>query len=72
MGRRKGSSQPFHWTPEQDPCFEDLKPQLSKPLARFPVNPDKTFVIRTDASDYAMGAVLEHTDEKGNHYRVAF
>ena len=36
------------------------------------VNPDRPFVMRKDASDYAMGAVLEQTDEKGNHYPVAF
>ena len=44
-------------------------PQASCPL---PGEPDKPFVIGTDASNYAMDAVLEQTDEKGNHYRVAF
>ena len=55
----KGSNHPLHWTPEPDSAFEDLKRELLKALALFLVNPDKRFVIRTDASDYAMGAVLE-------------
>ena len=68
----KGSNHPLHWTPEPDAAFKDLKRELLKPLALFPMNPDKRFVIRTDASDYAMGAVLEQSDEKGKHYPVAF
>ena len=51
---RKGSNHPLHWTPERNPTFEDLKRELLKPLAPFLVNP---FVARTDARDYAMGAV---------------
>ena len=45
--------------------------KLLKPLALFLLNPDKPFVIRTKASDYAKGAVLEETDEKGNLYPVS-
>ena len=68
---RKGSNHPLHRTSERDAAFKDLKRELLKPLAVFVVNPDSPFVIRTYASDYAMGAVLEQTDEKGNHYPVA-
>ena len=69
---RKGSNHPLHWTLQRDNAFENLKGEMLKLLALFVVNPDKPFVIRTDASDYAMGAVLEQTDEKGNHYPVGF
>ena len=69
---RKGSNHPLHWTPERDAAFEHLKRELLKPLAPFLVNHDKPFVIRTDASDYAMSAVLEQANDKGNHYPVAF
>ena len=64
---REGSNHPLLWTPEGDTAFEDFKGELLEPLASFLVNPDKPFVIPTDASDYAMGAVLEQTDEKGTH-----
>ena len=69
---RRGSSHPLHWTPELDSTLGDLKRELLKPLTLFLGNVDKPFVIRTDASDYVMGAVLERNDEKANHYPVAF
>ena len=69
---RKGYNHPSHWTPERDTALEDLKRELLKPFALFLDNPYKPFVIQTNASDYAMGAVLEQTEEKGNHYPVAF
>ena len=36
------------------------------------MDPDKGFVIRTDASDYAVGAVLEQIRDDGSHVPVAF
>ena len=67
---RKGSYHPLHWTPERDTAFKDLKRELLKPLPLFLVNLDKPFVIRTDASNYALGAVYEQNGEKRNHYPV--
>ena len=36
------------------------------------MDPDKGFVLRTDASDYAVGAVLEQVRDDGTHVPVAF
>ena len=36
------------------------------------INPDKRFVLRTDSSDYALGAVLEQGEDDGTHLPVAF
>ena len=36
------------------------------------VDPDRGFVLRTDASDYAIGAVLEQVLDDGRHVPVAF
>ena len=36
------------------------------------VDPDRGFVLRTDASDYAVGAVLEQVLDDGRHVPVAF
>ena len=36
------------------------------------VHPDRWFVLRTNASDYAVGAVLEQVLDDGRHVPVAF
>ena len=48
-------------------------------LSLFILNPDKPFFLRTDASNYAIGAVLEQVDtdgsitgKAGQHYPIAF
>ena len=41
-------------------------------MGLFLVDPDKGFVLRTDASDYAVGAVLEQVRCDGTHVPVAF
>lgn len=54
------------WGPEHDKAFEDLKTAFtSPPVLGYPVynDPNHTFILSTDASDNAMGAVLSQTDE---------
>ena len=51
---------------------ERLKRTLLGKLGLFLINPVKGFVLRTDASDYAVGAVLEQIQEDGSHVPVAF
>ena len=57
---------------EPGKAFDDMKAALLKPLHLHLLNPDKRFVLRTDASDYAVGAVLEQVQEDGSHVPVAF
>ena len=47
------------------------RPPCSSPLSLHLLNPDKRFVLRADASDYAVGAVLEQVQEDQNHVPVA-
>ena len=57
----------FHWGAEQQEAFETLKSKLvSAPILAYPID-DAPFILDTDASDYAMGAVLSQMqeDEKG-------
>ena len=69
---RNGSKKKLAWTPEAEDAFSRLKEQLLGQLGLFLVDPDKGFVLRTDASDYAVGAVLEQIQEDRSHVPVAF
>ena len=69
---RKGSKKKLAWTPEAEDAFSRLKERLMGQLGLFLVDPDKGFVLRTDASDYAVGAVLEQVRDDETHVPVAF
>ena len=69
---RKGSKKKLAWTPEAEDAFSRLKERHLGQLRLFLVDPDKGFVLRTDASDYAVGAVLEQIRDNGSHVPVAF
>ena len=68
----KGSKKKLALTTEAEEAFEMLKRTLLGKLQLFLINPDKGFVLRTDASDNAVGAVLEQVREDGSHVPVAF
>jgi len=59
-----GNSTPLRWSPTEEAAFTTLKKHLcAKPILRLP-DLERTFVLRTDASDIGLGAVLlqEHED----------
>ena len=68
----KGSKKRLAWTTEAEKAFETLKRTLLGKLGLFLINPDKGFVLRTDATDYAVGAVLEQVRDDGSHVPVVF
>jgi hypothetical protein len=56
---KKGSKVKLVWRQTEVQAFEQLKEMLAKELELFIIDPDKPFVLRADASDKAIGAVLE-------------
>jgi len=60
---KKGSRYPISWEKEDQETFEAIKRLLCERLVLQRMNPDKPFVIRADASRYAVGAVLEQLAE---------
>jgi transposase InsO family protein len=64
--------QPIHWLPVHEHAFRALKLALtSAPVLLMP-DLGKPFVIETDASDYAVGAVLLQHGDDIRHHPVAF
>ncbi|CAF0725133.1 unnamed protein product [Brachionus calyciflorus] len=62
----------FVWSEPEQKSFEALKKALiSKPILRQP-NFSRKFILHTDASSYAIGAVLTQVDENGNEYVVSY
>ncbi|KHJ40296.1 hypothetical protein D918_09654 [Trichuris suis] len=62
----------FVWSRDCADAFSKLKDALtSEPVLRFP-DFTKSFILDTDASMLAIGAVLSQLDEKGQEHPVAF
>lgn len=62
----------FSWTGDQQRAFEALKEALTTaPVLHIP-DPHQDFVLETDASGFAIGAVLSQTDKQGNLRPVTF
>jgi RNase H-like domain found in reverse transcriptase len=71
-GQSGQSNKPITWTAECQTAFERLKAAMaSYPVLRV-VDPNKPFVLNTDASNVAIGAVLQQEDESGELHPVAY
>ena len=63
---------PFLWTDQCHDCFSTLKSLLiSAPILALP-NWSRPFIVDTDASDQAIGAVLSQTNERGEEQVIAY
>ena len=68
---RKGSPDKITFNQVEVKSFEGLKEALGKATTLYSPSSEKPFVIRTDASDYAVGAVLAQTNED-QEFPIAF
>jgi hypothetical protein len=66
-------NRPFEWTEAQQRAFQDIKDALTTaPTLALPNNKG-TFIVKTDASDKAIGAVLEQVDPESHEtHPIAF
>jgi len=56
---------PYEWKPEHQRAFDEIKSRLrSAPVLQLP-DPDRAYVVNTDASDFAVGAVLQQDQGRG-------
>ena len=63
---------PFTWAPDCKKAFVELKSKMIEhPILVFP-NFEKEFIVQTNASLYAVGAVLSQLDNKGNEHPIAY
>ena len=56
---KAGSKHRIDWTPEELKAFDTLKQALVADLELYHIDSRKPFALRTDASQYAIGAALE-------------
>jgi len=68
---KKGKPNRVEWAEEQQMAYDNLKLLLaSRPILHLP-DMQKTFVLRTDASNYALGAVLLQSHD-GEMHPIAY
>jgi len=69
---KKEKGKDWAWTHEAEAAFKKLKERFTTApiLAHF--DPTRPVIVETDASDFALGAVLSQRDEKGRLHLVAF
>jgi hypothetical protein len=69
---RKGSSDKITFNQTELDAFNQLKEALANSVTLYSPSSDRPYVIRTDASDYAVGAVLSQNDNQMQEHPIAF
>ena len=62
----------FIWTDDCDKAFITLRDALTKRPVLIIADPSKPYILYTDASDIALGAVLLQRDSDGNLHPIAY
>ncbi|QRV80264.1 Retrotransposable element Tf2 protein [Ceratobasidium sp. AG-Ba] len=62
----------FEWTQECQQAFEEIKKRVSQDPVLIHPDPDKPFILETDVSGIAIGAILSQRGEDGYLHPVAY
>src|SRR5450755_4388160 len=62
----------FSWTENEQFAFEELKRRFSEAPILAIFDPEQPIVVKTDASDYAIGACIMQISKDGKLHPVAF
>lgn len=68
--KKKGRA--FHWSPQCQRAFEQLKAYLTSPPILGHPNLELPFIVYTDASDIGLGAVLTQRKDQGSEQVIAY
>jgi len=68
----KGNAKDWRWTPEAELAFKELNNRFMTALILAHFDPQKPVIVETDASDFALGAILSQRDHKNCLHPVAF
>ncbi len=63
---------PFQWNDPQKTAFANIKKEITSPPILVPADFNKPFIVKVDASQYAVGATLAQLDEKGKERPIRF
>ena len=62
----------FHWGPEQQKVFDNLKVAFNTAFILLHYDPDKQAVVKTDASDYMTAGIFFQYDDNGQLKPVVY
>ena len=62
----------WEWTPACQKAFETLRNALSQAPVLAVANPNKSYILHTDASDIAMSAILMQEDDNKDLHPIAY
>jgi hypothetical protein len=68
----KGDVKKWEWTVAMELAFDELKRRFTTAPILRQFDPKKVCIVETDASDFALGAVLAQKGDDGRLYPVAF
>jgi hypothetical protein len=65
-------NQERRWTPEMEKSVEEMKHRFTTAPILTHVGPTKPYILETDGSHFALGAILSQNDDVGRRHPIAF